>query len=124
MRAEFTVEQRDGEMRYVMFNKSPAAPEPPSGHDIDDEVAPDANAAASTSAPTAAPSVGKGKGKGKGRSTGTRRIIVERFPVASRQVNELMEVVRQECVKCPELSGRLFQVRTNQQRVAGGWVMW
>ncbi|GIL92594.1 hypothetical protein Vretifemale_20118, partial [Volvox reticuliferus] len=33
----------------------------------------------------------------------------ERFPVASRQLNELMEVVRRECGKSPELRNRLFQ---------------
>ncbi|GLC71327.1 hypothetical protein PLESTF_001103400 [Pleodorina starrii] len=114
--------QRDGNFRYVMFDNSPAPPPPPqpgtAAEDAADGGGAAAAAAASTSAPAAAaseaaaaaaPPARGGGGGGGGRPKGPRRVTVESFPVASRQLNELMEVVRRECAECPELRTRLFQ---------------
>ncbi|KAG2447247.1 hypothetical protein HYH02_007987 [Chlamydomonas schloesseri] len=141
MRSEFTVEQRDGPLHFVMFDKAPAEGEPVAaaedagaaaaeqeGHEEGEperaaEQQPEAQeAGASTSAAAAAAAAaagaeGQGKGgkkgkKGKkgGKPKGPRRVRVDTFPVATKQVNELMAVVREEADKTPELRQRLFQV--------------
>ncbi|KAG2444519.1 hypothetical protein HXX76_001266 [Chlamydomonas incerta] len=168
MRSEFAVEQRDGPLHFVMFERPPAeaaeAAGPEAGQEVGlgQEAGPEAGAAleqeagleqeqeagegeeepervagqqaeaqadASTSAaaaagaPAAAAAVaaaadgkqGKGKKgkkgkKGGGKPKGPQRVRVDTFPVATKQVNELMAVVREEADKTPELRQRLFQV--------------
>ncbi|PNW88249.1 hypothetical protein CHLRE_01g021150v5 [Chlamydomonas reinhardtii] len=151
MRSEFTVEQRDGPLHFVMFDKSPAEEtaaeagqeaaaaleqEQGEGKELEQEEGEgeperaaeqqaEAQADASTSAAAAAEAPAaaavaaadgkkgkgkKGKGKKGGKPKGPRRVRVDTFPVATKQVNELMAVVREEADKTPELRQRLFQV--------------
>ncbi|KAG2493638.1 hypothetical protein HYH03_008155 [Edaphochlamys debaryana] len=137
MRAEFTVETRDGGFHYVMFDKSPgpdaepgaaadgpsaglegaeAAGRPDGDSDAEAGEAGEEEAGPSTSAPAAAEVAAAGAGRGKrkrkvkkSRPPGPRRVRVESFPVASRQVNELMEAVKRVASEDPELRTRLFQ---------------
>ncbi|GIL59952.1 hypothetical protein Vafri_14608 [Volvox africanus] len=119
MRAEFTIDQRNGELQYIMFDNSPLPSPPPSsssptlmypsGPGGANEDAEGGDAAASTSAAATTAAATRGVGVGGGRPKGPRRVVVEHFPVASRQLNELMEVVRRECGQSPELRNRLFQ---------------
>ena len=128
MRSEFTVEQRDGPLHFVMFDKSPAEEtaaeagqeaaaaleqEQGEGKELEQEEGEgeperaaeqqaEAQADASTSAAAAAEAPAaaavaaadgkkgkgkKGKGKKGGKPKGPRRVRVDTFPVATKQVS-------------------------------------
>ncbi|KXZ44369.1 hypothetical protein GPECTOR_68g340 [Gonium pectorale] len=97
MRAEFTVDVREGELHYVMFDNSPepeeqqqrAAGAAAAAEEGAGEPQPEPSTS-SPSPPSGPAAAGKGAqpaaAAGKKRPRGPRRVRVESFPVASRQV--------------------------------------
>jgi hypothetical protein len=85
MRAEFALDQRDGDLNYVMFSKSPEEASGDGGDAEGDGANRGGKASTSTPAKT---------GKDAGKRHGPQRVRITSFPVASHQVRTLRGPLR------------------------------